>query len=1128
MIRRISLWACFVLAGGLLLGSASGDVVNIKTSQGAGADTYIYYYGGTTNFGDDIGLVISKNHVPYIKFDLSSIGANNVTDPNLVLFGTPDINNIPTYSKNFNVYGLVDGSDDWYELELTYNNAPLVTNPIVRHPSLILLGTLNYTAGNQGPIALSASGAEGTLKDFLNNRGPDGLVTFIIASDAYTAGNFFSTKEDHGDASEAPYLSFNVDAAVVARNDWTGAVSSDWSATGNWLNQSGGSSVPDGDSVVNLASGSNYPVVIDADAYAKKVFVHGGNLNIPSGTLTISGGILTVKDGRQIDLIEGQIVLAGNVEGKMWGLIGQEKIVTSKPGLYEIYAQCDSVSGNTTVKARKALRKLAWGSSIIGADGPTGEDGYPLQYSVDGSGMFTEAHIGYVAGNAYYGRNLAWTEPQLLFSFDSVYDLTDMYVWNYEDSYNGYALKDVQIQYSTDNVSYTTLMNGGSTLFTLHMGNKDCTKNDIISFGGVPAKYVKITAKGGPGSGNYEYGTSLGRYILRELQFCHLGQKASNPVPAINALVDISANELGWLPGYGAVTGQDVWFGTDPGGMTKIADNIPVDTDSISVTLESGKQYYWRVDGLDSGGATTTGVLWTFLTRTWLHWNPGGEGVIYAYGSPGVSGSAGENAANETGITGNLHAPFAYSNGWYCRKPWDLVPAITEPELSIEFDRAYNISEIWIWNHDGTSTAEAAIAMKTVRIEYSLDNENYTTLMNGSDPNFILPHGNTDGTHDTQINCAFPAKYIKFTAVGGPGIGNYGSTEWGYKLRELRFYHDGVYVGPKANYPVPPEGQEVDIFTEPGWMPGENAVTGQDIWLGKVGEALVKIAANIAPDADSYVLPQLDNNTDYTWRIDGRNGETVTPGDEWHFSARARLRWNLGLIGVVYADGSPGDGGTYGYLAADESGLRYDLHEPFLWSNGWYCRYPGNVGITEPVLKITFDRIYDINEMWIWNHDGTSTSEAPIAMKTIKVEYSQDDTVYTTVMNGASETFELPHGNTDGTHDTAISFGDVGAKYVKITAVGGIGVGNYGSTYGYKLREVRFYYQVPLWADLNYTKTVDIDDLALMAADWLEENWVYDPIQYCLDKPAGDVTGDCKVDNLDVAVLAQEWLEDIN
>ena len=1146
MVKKVSISAAFILIAGILFCGVC-EAVDIKTSQGAGADTYINYWGKSTNYGAQTVLKISKNYVPYVKFDLGVAGPNNISDANLTFYGTPDPNNPPTVTPNFNIYGLIDGSDSWGESTITYNNAPLVTNPIVRHPSLVLIGTLNYTpAGNEGPITMdkNATGVPaGAFINFLNDRGPDNLVTIIIASGSYDVYSYFSTKEDHNDATEAPYITIiTVSPAVVERNNWTGTDSNNWSDPDNWLDENGGASVPDGNAVVNLVSGSHYPVIIDSNSYAKKVFVQDGNLSILSGTLTITGGVLRVKDGLKVNIIDGQILLSGNVEGQMWGLIGKGKIITTKLCQQEVYARYDSNSVQTIVGTRDIVRKLSWGNSIVSADGPLGYEagGYPAQYCVDGSGMLAETHMGYVEGNGYYCKTLYWDEPTLKFVFDANYNLTDMYVWNYEDTFNGFGLKKVEIEYSTDDITYTTLLSDDANdpnLFTFLPGRQDCAKDDIISFGGIPVKYLKITARGGPGTGSYEYRTSWGNYILRELQFCHEGMEASNPNPANNfTAVDVKVGSLRWIPGKEAITGQDVWFGTDTNSMTKIGNNISPCTDTISISaLQSDKDYYWRVDANDGSGLIT-GRLWHFRTKKWLPWNPGGEGIIFAFGIKTSGGSKGYLAADGSGITGDLHSSWSDTTGWYCKQP-GLV-GVNEPQLYIEFDKIYDIKEMWVWNREG---ATATDPLKTVQIEYSIDSVNYEILMNGSEPNFVLPRGDPNGPHDTEIEFGVPAKYVKLTAIGGIGVGNYGSTD--YRLRELRFYADGPYTSINAYAPAPAEDAEVDIFVELKWWPGDNTVTGQDIWLGKVGGSMVKIASNIAPDVNSYTLPQLDNLFDYKWRIDSIDGNSVTQGDEWHFSTRARLHWNSGLIGVVDANGSPGNGGSPGYHAADWSGLYYDYHYSatdtsvpgYSWTtNAWYYRIKDLVPpIPDPVLNIKFDRIYDINEMWVWNHDGTDTgtgdNEYHIAMKTIKIEYSTNGINYTTLMNGSEPNFVLPHGHPDGTHDTEIGFKNFPAKYVRITAVGGPGVGNYGSSlYGYKLREVRFYYQVPLWADLNNDKKVNLKDYAIMAEDWLDENWIYEPDKYCLNKPAGDITGDCKIDYKDIDIMAGEWLEDIN
>ena len=425
------------------------------------------------------------------------------------------------------------------------------------------------------------------------------------------------------------------------------------------------------------------------------------------------------------------------------------------------------------------------------------------------------------------------------------------------------------------------------------------------------------------------------------------------------------------------------------------------------------------------------------------------------------------------------------------------------------------------------------MAWKTIEIKYSTDGYNYNTL----GTTFVLPQGNADGTHDTAISFGVPARYVRIKAIGGSGVGNYGSTS--YKLREVRFYATGAYTSTKAYDPSPADDSEVDIFTELEWKPGTASVTGQDVWFGPTG-SLEKIASNIGPNDVNYTFTRpLDNYTDYSWRVDGRDGNLVTTGDEWAFTTRARLRWNPVVIGIVGGTYSQGSGGSSGLLAVDWSGLTYDSHYSgtdtsvtgYSWgSHTWYCRQPWTVGITEPNLVVQFDRIYEINEMWVWNHDGTDTGsptvydEYQIAMKTIKVEYSTNGTSYSTLGS-----YILPHGDPEGWHDTEISFGDVQAKYVRVTAIGGIGVGNYGSNnWGYKLRELRFYYEVPLWSDLNYSKSVNFKDYALIAADWLKNNWTgVDPVP-CPGKPAGDVTGDCRVDLDDISLLAEEWLKVIN
>jgi len=1107
----------------------------ITTDDGQGADTYLNYWNLNGNYGTGDSLKLSKNYIPYLKFDLSAAGIDRITTASLSLYGygPQDEPGYAVFDETFTIYGLIDGSDGWGETSINYGNAPLVSNPIQQHPYLVELGTVEFDKDD--PNALFTMVNTGTaFVDFLNNRGPDLLVSIIIASDLSTPGEYFLTKEMSPAGSKAPYLEITTDPSTTPGNSWTGSTSDNWNISDNWINESLIPDIPDSNDLVILTTGSNYPVVVDENSFAKKLFIDTGGLNLVDGTLSLSSTILRIKDGVAIDFDGGQLTMAGDAEELIPIYFDDDKIICN-PGK-EVYAEYIVPSDTTIVTLQKEVPVLTWGLEIIDANAPSvgfqGDIGAPAYQCVDASGITGNVHAGFTSLNSWYGKKLGpGAEPETIITFDKAYELTEMWVWNYENAWNGYGLKQVKVEYSANGVDYTTLMNGALEEFTFSLGNYDGTKSDVIDFGNVQAKVVKLTAVGGPGVGNHET-TNYGSYILRELRFYHYDPKARRPDPADGAEVDVDY-DLSWTPGVGAVTGQDVWLGKAGDTMVKVGDNIADDAYELDIAvLDDNEDYVWRVDGLDSGGSTTTGDLWSFTTRGRLSYPDGG--IITAtesHAAWNVPITYGANrVVDGSGMTANTHGGEVAGTYWYARMV-GLDP-LTEPWAMFTFDDTYYLDEMWVWNCD-ESINESGRALKRVKIEYSLLDDpdvgnpaDWTILMDGANPYFEWTKS-VDGQVSDMIDFDnVIARHVKITPIGGIGIGNYGSA-YGYLLNELRLYHNGIWINPQARVPSPLDEAEVDIFTELGWSPGGGAVTGQDVWFGLTSGSLEKIADNIGPTVNSLALPILENLEDYTWRVDGLDGATPTTGVEWTFSTRARLRWNPGLIGVIAGTGSPGSGGTDGDRAVNETGINGDLHDGFQWSNGWYCRRPQDVGITEPDLVVEFDRPYEITDMWLWNHDGTTTGpdgEAPIAVKKIKVEYSTDGVNYDILMNGGSTVFDnLPHGNLDGTHDTVINFGGVTAKFVRITLLE-----NYGSVWGFKLREVRFYYNVPLWSDIDYNKKVNLADFAILAFDWLADNWITDPIVYCLDRPLGDVDGDCDVDLDDISFMATEWLDDIN
>ena len=60
-----------------------------------------------------------------------------------------------------------------------------------------------------------------------------------------------------------------------------------------------------------------------------------------------------------------------------------------------------------------------------------------------------------------------------------------------ESIFVGYGAKDVKVEYSTDGATWTALANVPQ--FAMAPGTPDYAANTTVNFGGVMAKYVKLT-----------------------------------------------------------------------------------------------------------------------------------------------------------------------------------------------------------------------------------------------------------------------------------------------------------------------------------------------------------------------------------------------------------------------------------------------------------------------------------------------------------------------------------------------------------------------------------------------------------------------------------------------------------
>jgi hypothetical protein len=263
-------------------------------------------------------------------------------------------------------------------------------------------------------------------------------------------------------------------------------------------------------------------------------------------------------------------------EGRIWSF-------TTEPFAYPIE--------NITVTA----------SSSAAAKGP--------ENTINGSGLDDSGLL-----HDKLGDDTMWlsdvTGPQptwIEYEFDKVYKLYELWVWNSNDSLEqviGFGFKDVSIEYSVNGTDYTTL--GTTHEFARAPGAAD--------YGGVAAKYVRLTA-------NSNWGGIVNQYGLSEVRLFYIPVQAREPYPDSGAIdVDVDVL-LGWRAGREAAK-HDVYFSVDQ--QTVIDDTAGATTVSQTSyapsSLDLGQTYYWRVDEVNEAEtpATWQGTVWDFTTQEYF------------------------------------------------------------------------------------------------------------------------------------------------------------------------------------------------------------------------------------------------------------------------------------------------------------------------------------------------------------------------------------------------------------------------------------------------------------------------------------------------------------------------------
>ena len=340
---------------------------------------------------------------------------------------------------------------------------------------------------------------------------------------------------------------------------------------------------------------------------------------------------------------------------------------------------------------------------------------------------------------------------------------------------------------------------------------------------------------------------------------------------------------LNWKPGTGAVS-HDVYLGTvlddvaqasatvDPAGVYK--GRIGFNTYAVTDHLELGETYYWRVDEIEADGATIhEGNVWSFTVELFTYPI---ENII-ATASSSEAGKEAVNTVNRSGLddSGLLHTNESVGNMWLSIKEGPQPTWI-----DFEFERAYKLHEMWVWNSNDSVESLMGIGFKDVTIEYSVDGNDYVTL--GTTHEFTRALGEPNYAHDTIID---------FTGVAAKHVRLIANSNWEgifeqFGLSEVRFFHIPVY----AREADPNSGATevaLDLFLD--WGAGRDAAE-HNVYIDSDEQAVIEgTVPTTTVTETSYGPLALDLGTTYYWRIDEVNDAETTPiwlGDIWNFTTQ--------------------------------------------------------------------------------------------------------------------------------------------------------------------------------------------------------------------------------------------------
>ena len=349
------------------------------------------------------------------------------------------------------------------------------------------------------------------------------------------------------------------------------------------------------------------------------------------------------------------------------------------------------------------------------------------------------------------------------------------------------------------------------------------------------------------------------------------GELASTPMPADRTDDVLIDADLAWESGEFALS-HNVYFGIS----FEEVDEADLDTPDILVsqgqtatTYDPGRlafdqTYYWRVDEVNGLPDKTVfkGDVWSFTVEP--------KGIPITAITATASGANATMEATKTVDGSGLNELDEHS-----ALPTDMwLTLIDGSWIQYEFDKAYKLHELLVWNSNQAIEAFIGFGVKEAVIETSLDGDTWIPV--DGVPEFSRASGTPTYQADTTVDLSgIVAKHVRISPQTAQGFtGQVG-------LSEVRFF----YVPTAPREPDPAEGSTTaNLDVTLSWRAGREAGL-HEVHLGTDQQAVASGEALAATVSEpEYPAPSLQYGTTYYWQIvEVNNAEDPAAyvGDMW-------------------------------------------------------------------------------------------------------------------------------------------------------------------------------------------------------------------------------------------------------